>query len=156
MPEVTHPIPPQRNENPMNTSHALRRFGAVASVAAACLAVAHAEAAPEAKVAPLMSKDLADLPGKEGLMITVDYPPGAVDPVHRHNAHAFLYVLEGSIVMQLKGQAPVTLKAGDSFYEGVNDIHLVGRNASDSAPARFVVVLLKKKGAPVLTPVAGQ
>ncbi len=152
MPEVTHPIPPQRNENPMNTSHALRRFGAVASVAAACLAVAHAEAAPEAKVAPLMSKDLADLPGKEGLMITVDYPPGAVDPVHRHNAHAFLYVLEGSIVMGVRGGKEVTLTAGQTFYEGPTDVHTVGRNASKTKPAKFIVFLVKDKGAPVLIP----
>ena len=152
MPEVTHPIPPQRNENPMNTSHALRRFGAVASVAAACLAVAHAEAAPEAKVAPLMSKDLADLPGKEGLMITVDYPPGAVDPVHRHKAHAFLYVLEGSIVMGVRGGKEVTLTAGQTFYEGPTDVHTVGRNASKTKPAKFIVFLVKDKGAPVLIP----
>ena len=152
MPEVTHPIPPQRNENPMNISHALRRFGAVASVAAACLAVAHAEAAPEAKVAPLMSKDLADLPGKEGLMITVDYPPGAVDPVHRHNAHAFLYVLEGSIVMGVRGGKEVTLTAGQTFYEGPTDVHTVGRNASKTKPAKFIVFLVKDKGAPVLIP----
>ena len=152
MPEVAHPIPPQRNENPMNTSHALRRFGAVASVAAACLAVAHAEAAPEAKVAPLMSKDLADLPGKEGLMITVDYPPGAVDPVHRHNAHAFLYVLEGSIVMGVRGGKEVTLTAGQTFYEGPTDVHTVGRNASKTKPAKFIVFLVKDKGAPVLIP----
>ena len=109
-----------------------------------------------AEVRTLMTKELPQFPGQEATMLEVRYLPGDKDIAHRHDAHAFLYVLEGSIVMQLKGQAPVTLKAGDSFYEGVNDIHLVGRNASDSAPARFVVVLLKKKGAPVLTPVAGQ
>ncbi len=152
MSEVTHPIPTQRNENLMNTSHAVRRFGTIASVAAACLAVPHAEAAPEAKVAPLMTKDLVDLPGKEGLMITVDYPPGAVDPVHRHNAHAFLYVLEGSIVMGVRGGKEVTLTAGQTFYEGPTDVHTVGRNASKTKPAKFVVFLVKDKGAPVLVP----
>jgi quercetin dioxygenase-like cupin family protein len=136
----------------MNKSHALRRLGAIASVAAACLAVPHAEAAPEAKVAPLMTKDLADLPGKEGLMITVDYPPGAVDPIHRHNAHAFLYVLEGSIVMGVRGGKEVTLTAGQTFYEGPTDVHTVGRNASKTKPAKFVVFLVKDKGAPVLIP----
>ena len=136
----------------MNKSHALRRLGAIASVAAACLAVPHAEAAPEAKVAPLMTKDLADLPGKEGLMITVDYPPGAVDPIHRHNAHAFLYVLEGSIVMGVRGGKEVTLSAGQTFYEGPTDVHTVGRNASKTKPAKFVVFLVKDKGAPVLIP----
>ena len=136
----------------MNKSHALRRLGAIASVAAACLAVPHAEAAPEAKVAPLMTKDLADLPGKEGLMITVDYPPGAVDPIHRHNAHAFLYVLEGSIVMGVRGGKEVTLTAGQTFYEGPADVHTVGRNASKTKPAKFVVFLVKDKGAPVLIP----
>ena len=136
----------------MNKSHALRRLGAIASVAAACLAVPHAEAEPEAKVAPLMTKDLADLPGKEGLMITVDYPPGAVDPIHRHNAHAFVYVLEGSIVMGVRGGREVTLTAGQTFYEGPTDVHTVGRNASKTKPAKFVVFLVKDKGAPVLIP----
>jgi len=101
-------------------------------------------------VAPLMSKDLSDLPGKEGLVITVDYAPGAADPVHRHRAHGFIYVLEGSIVMQVKGGKEVTLTPGQTFYEGPNDIHTVGRNASTTQPAKFLVVLLKKKKAEVL------
>lgn len=101
-------------------------------------------------VTPLMAKDLPDLPGKEGLMITVDYAPGAADPVHRHLAHAFVYVLEGSIVMQVKGGKEVTLTAGQSFYEGPKDIHTVGRNASTTQPAKFLVLLLKKKKAEVL------
>ncbi len=108
--------------------------------------------AKEAVVTPLMTKELADMPGKEGLMITVDYPPGSSDPVHRHNAHAFVYVLEGSIVMQVKGGKPVTLTPGQTFYEGPEDVHLVGRNASRTKPARFLVVFLKDKGAPVLVP----
>jgi quercetin dioxygenase-like cupin family protein len=101
-------------------------------------------------VKPVMARDLCDLPGKEGLMITVDYAPGAADPVHRHHAHAFVYVLEGSIVMQVKGGKEVTLTAGQSFYEGPNDIHTVGRNASSTQPAKFLVLLLKKKKAEVL------
>src|SRR5947209_468937 len=109
--------------------------------------------AQEAKVTPLLSKDLAEFPGKEGLMITVVYPPGASDPIHRHNAHAFLYVLEGSIVMQVKGGKETTLTPGQTFYEGPDDIHVLGRNASNSKPAKFVVFLVKDKGAPVLTPV---
>src|SRR5512146_2708313 len=108
--------------------------------------------AQEAKVTPLMSKDLGECPGKEGVMITVVYPPGASDPIHRHNAYAFLYVLEGSIVMQLKGGKEVTLTPGQTFYEGPNDIHTVGRNASSTKPAKFVVFLVKDKGAPVLVP----
>ena len=109
--------------------------------------------AQDAKVTPLLSKDLTDFPGKEGLMITVVYPPGASDPIHRHNAHAFLYVLEGSIVMQVKGGKETTLTPGQTFYEGPDDIHVLGRNASNSKPAKFVVFLVKDKGAPVLTPV---
>src|SRR5437868_12764477 len=109
--------------------------------------------AQDAQVTPLMSKDLADFPGKEGLMITVVYPPGSSDPIHRHNAHAFVYVLEGSVVMQVKGGKEITLTPGQSFYEGPNDIHTVGRNASATKPAKFIVVLLKDKGAPVLLPV---
>jgi quercetin dioxygenase-like cupin family protein len=107
---------------------------------------------PEAKVTPLMSKDLADFPGKEGLMIMVEYPPGSSDPIHRHNAHAFLYVLEGSIVMQLKGGKEVTLTPGQTFYEGPDDVHVVDRNASKTKPAKFVVFLVKNKDAPVLIP----
>lgn len=130
----------------------------VTSVAAAlvlsCLAVAQpVAAAPEASVTPLLSEALPEYPGKEATMIVVDYPPGAVDPVHRHDAHAFVYVLEGSIVMGVRGGKEVTLKAGETFHERPDDIHTVGRNASNTQPAKFVVFLLKKKGAPILTPV---
>jgi len=106
----------------------------------------------EAKVSPLMSKDLTDFPGKEGLMITVEYRPGSSDPIHRHNAHAFVYVLEGSIVMQVRGGKEVTLTPGQTFYEGPSEVHIVGRNASQTKPAKFVVFLVKDKGAPVLVP----
>jgi quercetin dioxygenase-like cupin family protein len=109
--------------------------------------------AQEAKVTSLMSKDLKDFPGKEGLLITVEYPPGATDPIHRHNAHAFVYVLEGSIVMQLKGGKEVTLTPGQTFYEGPDDVHIVGRSADKTKPAKFVVFLVKDNGAPVLIPV---
>jgi quercetin dioxygenase-like cupin family protein len=107
----------------------------------------------ETKVTPMFSKDLTDIPGKEGLMLTVEYPPGGSDPVHRHNAHAFVYVLEGTIVMQVKGGKEVTLTPGQTFYEGPNDIHVVGRNASSTKPAKFLVFLVKDKGAPVVVPV---
>jgi quercetin dioxygenase-like cupin family protein len=109
--------------------------------------------AQDAKVADLLSKDLPDFPGKEGLMIHVEYPPNGVDPIHRHNAHAFVYVLEGTIVMQVKGGKEVTLTPGQTFYEGPNDVHVVGRNASKTEPAKFVVFLVKNKGAPVFEPV---
>ena len=108
--------------------------------------------APQAEVASLTSKDLPEFPGKEVLMITVEYPPGSVDPIHRHNAHAFVYVLEGSIIMQVKGGKEVTLTPGQTFYEGPDDVHVVGRNASTTKPAKFVVFFLKDKGAPVLVP----
>ncbi len=109
--------------------------------------------AQEAKVTPLMSEVLTDMSGKEGLMISVEYAPGGSSPVHRHNAHAFVYVLEGSIVMQVQGGKEVTLTPGQTFYEGPNDIHAVSRNASSGAPAKFIVVLVKDKGAPVVLPV---
>jgi quercetin dioxygenase-like cupin family protein len=121
-----------------------------ASLLASPLTIA---AAPEPIVAPVMTQALADYPGKEALMLTVEYPPGGADPVHRHDAHAFVYVIEGSIVMGLKGGKEVTLHAGQSFYEGPNDIHTVGRNASKTKRAKFVVVLLKEAGKPALTPV---
>src|SRR5215470_18540258 len=118
----------------------------------AALLMLAAVLAKAADVKELFAIDLADYPGKEGRVIEVSYPPGAQDVAHRHDAHAFVYVLEGQIVMQLKGQPAVTLKAGQTFYEGPTDVHVVGRNASNTAPARFVVVLLKVKGAAVLTP----
>jgi quercetin dioxygenase-like cupin family protein len=117
------------------------------------LVVLAAVSAEAADVKELFAIDLADYAGKEGRMVEVSYPPGARDVVHRHNAHAFVYVLEGEIIMQLKGRPAVTLKAGQTFYEGPTDVHVVGRNASNTEPARFVVVLLKAKGAPILTPV---
>lgn len=111
-----------------------------------------AQAEDAAVVVPLVSKDLADIPGKEMLMITVDYPPGYGGHVHRHDAHSFIYVLEGSVVMGVRGSPEVTLTKGQTFYEGPNDVHTVGRNASTTKPARLVVVLLKKKGADVVLP----
>ena len=106
--------------------------------------------AQQPDVVPLMSRDLTDIPGKEVLMITVEYPPGGSDPVHRHYAHGFIYVLEGSVVMQVKGGKEVTLTPGQTFYEGPDDVHVVGRNASKTRPAKFLVVLVKDKGTPTL------
>jgi quercetin dioxygenase-like cupin family protein len=106
----------------------------------------------EAKVTPVFSKELADLQGKEGLMLVVEYPPGSTDPIHRHNAHAFVYVIEGSIVMQVRGGKEVTLTAGQTFYEGPDDVHVIGRNASQTKPANFVVFMVKEKGAPAFVP----
>ena len=108
---------------------------------------------PHAIVKTLMTKPLAQHPGEELVMISVEYPPGSVDPVHRHNANALVYVVDGSIVMGLRGSKPVTLGAGQTFYEGPNDVHEIGRNASKTQPAKFIVVLLKKTGAPILVPV---
>ena len=109
--------------------------------------------AQEPAVTPLMSKDLTDFPGKEVVMITVEFPPGGSDPVHRHDAHGFIYVLEGSVVMQVQGGKEVTLTPGQTFYEGPDDVHVVGRNASTTRPAKFLVLLVKDKGAPTLMPV---
>jgi len=109
--------------------------------------------AQEAKVTPVLSKDLPDLPGKEGRMVIVDYPPGGSSAVHRHNADVFVYVIEGSVVMQVKGGKQMTLTAGQSFYEAPGDIHLVSKNASTTAPAKFVVFFVKDKDAPLSTPV---
>jgi quercetin dioxygenase-like cupin family protein len=105
------------------------------------------------KVTPLMTKELAGLPGKEGVMLTVEYPPGASSSKHRHNAHTFVYVLEGSIVMQVEGGKAVTLGPGQTYYESPDDIHTVSKNASDSRPAKFLVFFVKDKGAPASIPV---
>lgn len=128
------------------------KHAVAAALVVAGAATSAVHAAPSAIVAPLMTKPLDDYPGKEAQMISVEYPPGAVDPVHRHHAPAFVYVVEGSIVMQVKGGEPVTLKPGQTFYEGPDDLHTVGRNASRTKPAKFIVLLLKDKGAPVFVP----
>lgn len=123
----------------------------VASIAL-CLAASTATA-QQAKVTTLMKKDIPDSPGREVEVISVEHVPGGSSPVHRHNAQAFVYMLEGSVVMQLKGGEPVTLKPGETFYEGPDDVHVVDRNASSTEPAKFVVFLIKDKGAPGLIPV---
>jgi quercetin dioxygenase-like cupin family protein len=133
----------QRKDNPMKLTKVI--------LALACF-MPITLLAQEAKLTDLMSKDLTNLPGKEGLMMIVDYPPGSVDPIHRHNANAFIYVLEGSIVMQVRGGKEVTLTPGQTFYEGPEDVHVVGRNASKTKPAKFVLVMVKEKGAPILVP----
>jgi quercetin dioxygenase-like cupin family protein len=124
----------------------------LAAVACGVLLASRADAAD---VKQLMAKPVPELPGREAVMLEVSYPPGEQDRAHRHDAHALVYVLEGTIQMQLKDKPLVTVKAGETFYEGPDDVHLVGRNASSTEPARFVVVLLKKQGAPVLTPLEG-
>lgn len=114
---------------------------------------AMAQNTPPPVVTSLFTQDLADYPGKQGVMLLVEYPPGSGDPVHRHDAHGFVFVLEGSIVMGVKGSKPVTLKAGQVFYEGPHDIHNVGRNASSTERARFLVFLIKEAAKPLLVPV---
>ncbi|MGZ5804715.1 MAG: cupin domain-containing protein, partial [Xanthobacteraceae bacterium] len=148
----THPLFFRRIKRNGVAMSTLRSLGTALVLAFGLQPIHSARAAESAVVTPLMLKELADIPGKEMLMITVDYPPGAVDPVHRHDAHAFVYVLQGSIVMQVRGGKEVTLVPGQTFYEGPNDVHTVGRNASATEPAKFVVVLLKKKGVDVVLP----
>ncbi len=116
-----------------------------------CLA-ASAVAADDTKITPLMAKDLTGIAGKEGTMLTVEYAPGASSTAHRHNAYTFVYVLEGSVVMQVKGGKEVTLGPGQTFYESPDDIHTVSRNASSTKPAKFLVFLVKEKGAPATVP----
>lgn len=125
---------------------------ALAGSVACLLAFTGRLTAQEPMVTALMAKALTDIPGKEVVMITVEYAPGGADPIHRHNAHAFVYVLEGSIVMQVRGGQPVTLNPGQTFYEGPDDVHLVGRNASSTKPAKFLVFLLKNIGSPPVVP----
>lgn len=109
-------------------------------------------AVPGPVLTTLLSKELRDLPGKEMLAITVEYPPGGADPIHRHDAHVFVYVLEGSIVMGLRGGTEVTLTRGQTFYEGPLDVHTVSRNASSTKPAKFIVVFVKDKGPDAVLP----
>jgi quercetin dioxygenase-like cupin family protein len=129
---------------------------AVPFVLAAVLAVsasAQPPAAANAKVAPLLTKPLAGIDGKEGVMLTVEYPPGVASAAHRHNANTFVYVLEGSVVMQVAGGPELTLTAGQTFYESPSDIHSVSRNASNSKPAKILVLMVKDVGAPATIPV---
>jgi len=116
-----------------------------------CLA-ATAAVAQDAKVTPLITKDLAGIAGKEATMVTVEYPPGGSSTEHRHNAHTFVYVLEGSVVMQVKGGPAVTLGPGQTFYESPEDVHTVSKNASTTKPAKFLVFFVKEKGAPAVAP----
>lgn len=134
----------------MNASRMMR---AAASVLLLALALPLADAlAADAKVTPLVGRDLGGIVGKEGLMALVEYPPGGSTVRHRHDADVFVYVLEGSVVMQVEGGAPVTLGPGQTFHEAPDDVHTVSRNASDTAPAKFLVFFVKNKGAPPLVP----
>jgi len=125
---------------------------ALSSIASSTSLAAPPATAPEPSVTPVMTKALEDYPGKEVTILTVEYPPGGADPVHRHDAHGFVYVLEGSIVMGVEGGPEVTLKPGEAFHEGPRDLHTVGRNASSTKPAKFVVFLLKDVGKPPVLP----
>jgi quercetin dioxygenase-like cupin family protein len=146
-------LPPQEDKGRLTIAGTLLALGLVLALGAGTLAVGRAAAPPEPSVTPVMAKELANIPGKEALMLLVTYPPGGADPVHRHDAHGFIYVLEGSIVMGVKGGKEVTLNPGQSFYEGPDDIHTVGRNASSSRPAKFLVLLIKDKGVPPFLPI---
>lgn len=119
---------------------------------AATAAFADTPEASGLKVTPLMQKSLGDLPGKEGLVVTVEFAPGHVDKPHRHDAHVFVYMLEGSVEMQVEGGATVTLKAGDTFYESPGDVHTVGANASKTKPAKFLVFFVKNQNTPPVLP----
>ena len=125
---------------------------ALAGSVAGLLTLTGRVAAQEPTATPLMEKALTNIPGKEVVMLTVEYAPGGADPVHRHNANAFVYVLEGSVVMQVKGGEPVTLLPGQTFFEGPDDVHVVGRNATSTKPAKFLVFLLKDVGSPAVVP----
>jgi quercetin dioxygenase-like cupin family protein len=100
----------------------------------------------QATATPILSKDLPDFSGKEVTMSTISYPPGVTSPPHRHDAHTFVYVLEGSVVMQVAGGEPVTLGPGQTFYESPTDIHATSKNASQTNPAKFLVFMIKDKG----------
>ena len=129
-----------------------RILATTVALAASAGLTAPAQAAPQPVVAPIMQKDLADPPGKEMLMLSVEYPPGAVETIHRHDAYAFIYVLEGTIIEQVRGGKEVTLTPGQTFYEGPDDVHVVGRNASTTKPAKFIVVMVKKQGVEAVLP----
>jgi quercetin dioxygenase-like cupin family protein len=106
------------------------------------------------RVVPLLTQALPDLPSREVVMLTVEYLPGGASRPHRHDAHVFVYVLEGALRMQVAGRAVQTLGPGEVFYEAPGDVHQTSANASATEPARFLVVVLKDKGRPLTRPVA--
>jgi quercetin dioxygenase-like cupin family protein len=134
-------------ETPMNTL-----MTTCFALSLAIVPVLSAAAPPSSKVKVLMTQALADMPGKEGMMLEVTLPPGGADNVHRHDAHVFVYMLEGSAVMQVQGGKSVTLKPGQTFYESPSDIHVVGKNASGSKPAKFLAVFVKDANKPPVQP----
>lgn len=125
----------------------------LATISALGVGLAHSAAPPGTKATPLMTRPLVGIAGKEAVMLTVEFPPGADSPAHRHNANTLVYVLEGSVIMQVAGGPLTTLRAGDTFYESPNDVHSVARNASATEPARLLVVFVKDEGAPASVPV---
>ena len=133
----------------------MKALAVIATIAAMMSATLAAENAPPAKATPLMTRDLAGIAGKEMLVLVVEYPPGGVSQPHRHNASVFVYVLEGSVTMQVAGSAPVTLKPGDTFYEAPGDVHVTSANTSSSVPAKFLVYMVKDKGTPASVPAPG-
>jgi quercetin dioxygenase-like cupin family protein len=108
--------------------------------------------AQESVATALFQTDLPDIEGREAVILEVEYPPGVASNSHRHNAHTFVYVLEGSVVMQVAGGEPQTLVAGQTFYESPDDIHSVSRNASDTEAAKILVLFIKQKDAPMTEP----
>ena len=131
----------------------MRKMMAAAWMVTMTTALSAGTTAAETKVTPLMARDLVGSPGKEATMITVEYPPGWSSSPHRHDALTFVYVLEGSVVMAVRGGKEVTLGPGQTFYESPDDVHSVARNASTTKPAKFLVFLVKDKDKPVSTPV---
>jgi quercetin dioxygenase-like cupin family protein len=131
----------------------IRRFLAVFICLGTVSSLSVSHAADEAKVTPLMKRAFADIAGKEATLLTVEYAPGGSSKPHRHNAHTFVYVLEGSLVMQVQGGPAVTVGPGETFYESPSDIHAVSKNASSTKPAKFVVFMVKQAGAPPTVPV---
>src|SRR5690348_15018055 len=87
--------------------------------------IATAAVAEDTKVTPVITKELSGIPGKEATIVTVEYAPGASSAEHRHNAHTFVYVLEGSVIMSVNGGREVTLGPGETFYESPEDVHTV-------------------------------
>jgi len=125
---------------------------AALAAAGAILADDVQDAPGSGTVTPLLTQALAGIEGKEVSMVTVTYPPGGASSAHRHNADVFVYVLEGSVVMQVDGGAPVTLEAGQTFHESPSDVHRVSRNASDTKPAKILAILVKDQGSPATVP----
>jgi quercetin dioxygenase-like cupin family protein len=129
-------------------------FALIAAMSAPALVPASSQQpAPATKVTTLMKEVLAEFPGHEVIVITLDIPPGAVSPPHRHPGHhVFGYVLEGSYRIKLDQGPETVLSKGQTFHEAPGQLHAVSGNASQTEPAKVLAFMVAESGKPITVP----